>query len=79
MNSLVTLKSYWIGKQYWGKGIATEALLNFLPKLKVRPLYARAAKENPASIRVLEKCGFKDSMKTKGIPMQEGKRLKNSF
>ncbi|RRN67915.1 hypothetical protein EI200_21170 [Peribacillus simplex] len=36
--------SYWIGKQYWGKGIATG--LNFLTKINVRPLYARAVKEN---------------------------------
>ncbi|MFE4812652.1 GNAT family N-acetyltransferase [Peribacillus simplex] len=26
--------SYWIGKQYWGKGIAPEALLNFFRKSK---------------------------------------------
>ncbi|MFD1039308.1 GNAT family N-acetyltransferase [Virgibacillus byunsanensis] len=51
--------SYWIGKEYWGKGIATYALLNFLEIVIDRPLYARAAKDNAASIRVLEKCGFK--------------------
>lgn len=50
--------SYWIGKSYWGKGIATSALLAFLDHIKERPLYARAAKDNAASIRVLEKCGF---------------------
>jgi RimJ/RimL family protein N-acetyltransferase len=50
--------SYWIGKEYWGKGVATTALSQFLNHLKIRPLYARAAKDNIASIRVLEKCGF---------------------
>jgi len=49
---------YWIGKPYWGKGIATEALSAFLGQVKPRPLYARVAKHNIASIRVLEKCGF---------------------
>jgi RimJ/RimL family protein N-acetyltransferase len=50
--------SYWLGKEYWGKGLATAALAAFLEELEVRPLYARAAKDNIASIRVLEKCGF---------------------
>jgi RimJ/RimL family protein N-acetyltransferase len=50
--------SYWLGKPYWGKGIATRALSAFLKHIKVRPLYARAAKDNNASLRVLEKCGF---------------------
>jgi RimJ/RimL family protein N-acetyltransferase len=50
--------SYWLGKPYCGKGIATEALRAFLLQIQVRPLYARAAKDNRASLRVLEKCGF---------------------
>ena len=49
---------YWIGRQYWGKGIATKALSQFLRKVTERPLYAVVAKRNIASIRVLEKCGF---------------------
>jgi len=53
--------SYWLGKENWGKGLATEALAAFLEIQKARPLYARAAKDNFASIRVLEKCGFKIS------------------
>jgi RimJ/RimL family protein N-acetyltransferase len=50
--------SYGIGKSYWGKGVATRALSAFLKHIEVRPLYARAAKDNIASLRVLEKCGF---------------------
>ena len=50
--------SYWIGKEYWGKGIATKALSEFLAQATARPLYARVAKDNIASIRVLQKCGF---------------------
>ena len=49
---------YWIGKAYWGKGVATAALLAFLVEHRSRPLYAAAAADNLASIRVLEKCGF---------------------
>jgi RimJ/RimL family protein N-acetyltransferase len=49
---------YWLGKEYWGKGIATRALQQFLRLIETRPLYAHVAKHNLASKRVLEKCGF---------------------
>ena len=49
---------YWLGKEYWGKGIATKALEEFLKEIKTRPLYAHVAKHNTGSRRVLEKCGF---------------------
>jgi len=49
---------YWLGREYWGKGIATLALAEFLELDTVRPLYARVAKHNIGSKRVLEKCGF---------------------
>ena len=50
---------YWIGKEYWGKGIATRALALFLDLVKTRPLYAHVVRHNIGSRRVLEKCGFK--------------------
>lgn len=49
---------YWVGKEFWGKGIATKALAEFLTQVKTRPLVAHVAKHNVASRRVLEKCGF---------------------
>lgn len=49
---------YWIGKEFWGRGVATTALRLFLDLVTTRPLYAYAVKHNVASIRVLEKCGF---------------------
>lgn len=49
---------YWIGKEYWGKGIATQALKLFLEVVPNRPVYAAAAKDNLGSLRVLQKCGF---------------------
>jgi RimJ/RimL family protein N-acetyltransferase len=49
---------YWIGKEYWGMGVATKMLSMFLRNVDDRPLYAHVAKHNFASIRVLEKCGF---------------------
>lgn len=49
---------YWLGKEFWGKGIATKALEEFLKEIMTRPLYAHVAKHNLGSKRVLEKCGF---------------------
>ena len=49
---------YWIGKNFWNLGIATAALKEFVSGIKERPIYARVAALNKASIRVLEKCGF---------------------
>jgi RimJ/RimL family protein N-acetyltransferase len=51
--------TYWIGRSYWGKGIATCALNAFLAVDRSRPLHARVAYDNVASQRVLEKCGFR--------------------
>jgi RimJ/RimL family protein N-acetyltransferase len=53
------LVGYWIGKEFWGKGIATSALSLFLETVRTRPLFAHVAKQNAGSIRVLEKCGFR--------------------
>ncbi len=49
---------YWVDRAYWGRGIATEALSAFLCIEQMRPLYAGVAKDNFASLRVLQKCGF---------------------
>jgi len=49
---------YWIGKEFWGKGIATQALTELLKIVTTRPLFAHVAQHNVASRRVLEKCGF---------------------
>jgi RimJ/RimL family protein N-acetyltransferase len=50
--------TYWLGKSYWGQGIATQALTALLDIVQVRPIFGRVAKDNLASRRVLEKCGF---------------------
>jgi RimJ/RimL family protein N-acetyltransferase len=49
---------YWLGRPFWGRGIATRALNEFLRLVTDRPLHAVVAVEHDASIRVLEKCGF---------------------
>ncbi|MFK7803851.1 MAG: GNAT family N-acetyltransferase [Anaerolineae bacterium] len=51
--------SYWIGKQFWGKGIGTQALTLYLNLVKQRPLWARVVKDNFASLKILQNNGFK--------------------
>jgi RimJ/RimL family protein N-acetyltransferase len=67
--------TYWIGREFWNKGIATGALKQFLDELKIRPLYARAAKDNIGSIRVLEKCGFAIVGEDKGFSNARGEEI----
>jgi RimJ/RimL family protein N-acetyltransferase len=67
--------SYWLGKAYWGKGIASSALTEFLSFEKTRPLYGRVVKDNLASIRVLEKCGFKISGYDNGFANARGEEV----
>src|SRR6476661_6764681 len=54
---------YWLGQEYWGRGIATEAVRAitsyvFSGHHEIRRLYARVFEWNVASMRVLEKCGY---------------------
>jgi RimJ/RimL family protein N-acetyltransferase len=50
--------TYWIDRSAWGRGIASRALELLLELVPVRPLHARAASDNIASLRVLRKAGF---------------------
>jgi RimJ/RimL family protein N-acetyltransferase len=53
------LIGYWIGKEYWGRGVATAAVAEFLSAHETRrPLHAYVTLANLGSIRVLEKSGF---------------------
>ena len=68
--------TYWLGKEYWGKGIATWALAAFLAQHnKTRPIYARVSKDNLGSRRVLEKCGFKIIGESKGFANARGQEI----
>ncbi|HEY0841057.1 MAG TPA: GNAT family N-acetyltransferase [Vulgatibacter sp.] len=51
--------AYWIGRAHWGRGIASSAVAQFLGEIESRPMVARTVKDNVASLRVLEKCGFR--------------------
>ncbi len=66
---------YWIAREHWGKGIATTALKEFLGQVKTRPLYAHVAQHNAASLRVLEKCGFRIIGEEAGPPVGSGEAV----
>ena len=66
---------YWLGREFWGQGIATRALAAFLALLPARPLYARAAKDNLGSLRVLEKCGFVRTGVEKSFALARGEEI----
>lgn len=67
--------TYWIGRQFWGQGIASSALSKFVQAVKTRPLYASAARDNAASIRVLEKCGFRIRSSAKAFAGARGEEI----
>ena len=67
--------SYWIGREFWGNGIATAALAEFLTIQTARPIYARVAEGNPGSLRVLEKCGFQIIGMDRGYANGRGKEI----
>lgn len=50
--------TYWIDRNFWGKGIATSALTRFLSIETTRPIYGRVAFDNYGSQKVLENCKF---------------------
>src|SRR5688500_10825464 len=53
---------YWLGRSYWGKGIATSAVRELTDRVfattDIVRLYAGVFAWNPASARVLEKSGY---------------------
>ena len=49
---------YWIGREFWGQGVASRALSALLILVRDRPLYGYVVRHNLASLRVLQKNGF---------------------
>lgn len=63
---------YWLGREFWGKGIATRVLSEFLKQVEERPIFAHVARHNLASLRVLEKCGFSLQGEEKNFSVIQG-------
>jgi RimJ/RimL family protein N-acetyltransferase len=64
--------TYWLGREFSGRGLATQALNRMLNLVVDRPILARAATDNIGSIRVLQKCGFKIIGKNKDFANGRG-------
>ncbi|QDE30020.1 GNAT family N-acetyltransferase [Shewanella polaris] len=56
----VRLMGYWIGREYWGQGIATNAVKMFLQQYISSPVYAYIDEHNQGSLRVAQSNGFVD-------------------
>ncbi|MEU6142060.1 GNAT family N-acetyltransferase [Streptomyces sp. NPDC047081] len=67
--------TYWVDRAYWGRGVATAALRGLLTEVPERPMYARAAADNAASRRVLEKCGFRITATATGFANARGAEI----
>jgi RimJ/RimL family protein N-acetyltransferase len=68
--------TYWLGKSFWGQGIARQSLAEFLAHTnQARPIYARTAKDNIASARVLENNGFSVISESKGFANARGEEI----
>lgn len=53
------LVGYWLGRAFWGRGLASRALAAFVSSCEhARPLHAWVATGNVASLNVLRRCGF---------------------
>lgn len=71
---------YWVGRDFWGQGICTEALrklLNSQQFLPVTDIFAKVMTENIGSQRVLEKCGF--VFLENGVVVKDGSETKAKF
>lgn len=71
--------TYWIGREHWGRGLATLALRAFLREEGARPIYARAAADNVASLRVLEKLGFVREGTGRGFAHARGQEIEEAI
>lgn len=54
---------YWVGQQYWNKGVATQAVrllskMVFADYPAIHRIYAEVLETNPASLKVLQKAGY---------------------
>ena len=67
---------YYVGKKYWGNGIASAAVKLMVSDIfgnpSVRRIYAEIFAQNQASARVLEKCGFACEGRLKKAIIKDG-------
>jgi RimJ/RimL family protein N-acetyltransferase len=67
--------TYVVARRFWGQGVATAALCQLIELEPARPLHADAAADNAGSIRVLEKCGFAVTGRSRGFARARGEDI----
>lgn len=70
---------YWLGEQFWGRGIMTEVLRavteQAIHRFGIHRVYALPFAENVASARVLEKAGFTREGTLRRSALKDGRIL----
>jgi RimJ/RimL family protein N-acetyltransferase len=70
---------YWLGEQFWGRGIMTEAVTAVtdfcFENFPLRRISAEVFSNNPASARMLEKAGFSFEERLKNNVLKDDKLL----
>jgi ribosomal-protein-alanine N-acetyltransferase len=70
---------YWLGEEFWRRGIMTEAVAAFtdfcFENFQLRRIHAEPFANNPASARVLEKAGFTVEGRLKNNVLKDGELL----
>ena len=70
---------YWLGEEFWRRGIMTEAVAVFtdfcFENFQLRRIHAEPFANNPASARVLEKAGFTFEERLKNNVLKDEKLL----
>ena len=67
--------TFWIAHHAWGRGVASEALRLLISREPERPLFARAAASNTASLAVLAKAGFTEVSRTMSFAPALGREV----
>jgi RimJ/RimL family protein N-acetyltransferase len=71
--------TYWVDRSYWGRGVASAALQLLLAEIAERPIFGRAASDNVASLRVLEKAGFRRIGVDRGYAPGRGEEVEETI
>lgn len=67
---------YWVDREYWGRGIGTNALRMFLDEVVTeRPIFARQNRSNEASLVVLKRNGFRHVGQDTGFDAMRGRMV----
>ena len=76
INSCRAEIGYWLGEAYWGRGIVTESVRAVtawtFENFDLASIYAGVLEWNPASMRVLEKAGYRFEARLRKAMIKEG-------